>query len=113
MQHASSIHANQGSAFPSCHKSPETVPRSKGQVLFTDSGLSSGRQAARTQSLPTSFPPENQDKAAPSATYKYQGAGFKKRDRKREKTSPKGKIIEDSPQEEQNLSSITSCKTGV
>ncbi|PKA62928.1 hypothetical protein AXF42_Ash007724 [Apostasia shenzhenica] len=69
MQHASSRRANQGSTCFSCHRSPETVPRSKGQALFTDSGPSSGRQAARIQSLSTSFPPENQDKAASSVAY--------------------------------------------
>ncbi|PKA66213.1 hypothetical protein AXF42_Ash006910 [Apostasia shenzhenica] len=68
MQHAFSSHANQGSTCFSCHRSPETVPRSKGQALFTDSGPSSGRQAARTQSLSTSFPPENPE-AASSAAY--------------------------------------------
>ncbi|PKA65005.1 hypothetical protein AXF42_Ash011607 [Apostasia shenzhenica] len=55
MQHASSRHANKGSACPSCYRSPETVPRSKGQALFTDSGPSSGRQAARAQNLFPSF----------------------------------------------------------
>ncbi|PKA62330.1 hypothetical protein AXF42_Ash016122 [Apostasia shenzhenica] len=68
-QHASSSHPNQESTCFSCHRSPETVPRSKGQALFTDSGPSSGRQVAKTQSLSTSFPPENQDKAASSAAY--------------------------------------------
>ncbi|PKA63543.1 hypothetical protein AXF42_Ash005438 [Apostasia shenzhenica] len=72
MQHAFFRHANQGSACPSCYRSPEIVPRSKGQALFTDSGPSSGQQAARAQSLFPSFPPENQDKATPSAAYKYQ-----------------------------------------
>ncbi|PKA56125.1 hypothetical protein AXF42_Ash015610 [Apostasia shenzhenica] len=68
-QHASSSHVNQGSTRFSYHRSPETVPRSKGQALFTDSGPSSGRQAAQTQSLSTSFPPKNQDQAASSVAY--------------------------------------------
>ncbi|PKA62080.1 hypothetical protein AXF42_Ash018305 [Apostasia shenzhenica] len=89
MQHASSRHANQESACPSCYRSPETVPRSKGQTLFTDYGPSSGRQAVRAQSLFPFFPPKNQDKAAPSVAYKYQGTRFMKKDEKGGDDSPK------------------------
>ncbi|PKA59179.1 Protein SMG7 [Apostasia shenzhenica] len=46
-QHASSSHANQGSACFSHHESPEAVPRSKGQALFLLTlGPSSGRQSS-------------------------------------------------------------------
>ncbi|PKA59520.1 hypothetical protein AXF42_Ash016544 [Apostasia shenzhenica] len=40
------------------------------KTLFPDPS-SGGQQTMRTQSLSTSFSPENQDKAAPSAAYKY------------------------------------------
>ncbi|PKA54676.1 hypothetical protein AXF42_Ash000511 [Apostasia shenzhenica] len=87
MQHASFRHANQESACPSYYRSPEKVPRSKGQALFTDFGPSSDRQAARAQNLFPSFSLKNQGKAVPSAAYKYQGAGFMKKGSKRSKGS--------------------------
>ncbi|PKA54761.1 hypothetical protein AXF42_Ash000596 [Apostasia shenzhenica] len=60
------------------------IPRSSTNIknyhppfaVFSPSG---GRQTARTQSLFTSFSPENQDKAAPSAAYKYLRTVFMER----------------------------------
>ncbi|PKA56891.1 hypothetical protein AXF42_Ash002194 [Apostasia shenzhenica] len=102
-QHASSSHANQGPTCFSHHESPEVVPRSKGQALFIDSGLSSGRQAARAQSLFPSFPLKNQDKAASSAAYKYQRTSFMEKEGSGRTRPRKSRISPLSPLVKQEL----------